>query len=71
MPDEEKKNTSDKNFASSGAWIAIGSGMGVALGTAFGAAADNIGMGVAFGIVFGTAAGAIVTAMNSRSNSED
>jgi hypothetical protein len=32
MPDEDKKKTSDKNFAYSGAWSAIGSGMGVALG---------------------------------------
>ncbi len=47
-PDNDKKPTPN---ALSGAWIAIGAGVGVAIG----AATDNIGLWVAIGVAIGVA----------------
>ena len=41
-------------------WIAVGAGLGVAMGTAFGASQDNMGLmalGIPLGLVFGMAIG--------------
>lgn len=47
-----------------GIWIAIGVGMGVALGAIYG----NIGVGVAFGAALGVVIGAIEESRASKSN---
>ena len=64
MPDDEDKNNGkrDKTPVLSGAWIAIGAGVGVALGVAL----DNIGLWLAIGIAIGAAMSATQVRMSKR-----
>lgn len=60
-PDEQqrKKSTLDSSFA---AYLAIGIGVGTALGVSF----DNVALGVGIGVAIGTALGLTVGASRSK-----
>jgi hypothetical protein len=63
---EETDGKEQRPSSSFGAGIAIGAGMGVALGVAM----DNIGVGIALGVGIGVAIGAAMDQARRRAGSE-
>ena len=49
----------------------IGTGTGIAIGVALGAAFDNVGMGIALGVALGAAVDAISIALSSHNKDEN
>lgn len=55
---------SNKNVA----FMPIGMGVGIALGTAFGVATDNLALGLGVGVALGAGFGAVMMAANAKKN---